>query len=106
MIDTKNLKLSVASSPHVCSPVNTSRLMLDVLIALVPALCMAVYVFGPRALTMTAVSVLGCEFFEWGYRKLLKKPAANGDFSAAVTDRKSTRLNSSHITRSRMPSSA
>ena len=85
MIDTKNLKLSVASSPHVCSPVNTSRLMLDVLIALVPALCMAVYVFGPRALTMTAVSVLGCEFFEWGYRKLLKKPAANGDFSAAVT---------------------
>ena len=85
MIDTKNLKLSVASSPHVCSPVNTSRLMLDVLIALVPALCMAVYVFGPRALTMTVVSVLGCEFFEWGYRKLLKKPSANGDFSAAVT---------------------
>ncbi len=85
MMDTKDLKLSVASSPHVCSPVNTSRLMLDVLIALVPALLMAVYVFGPRALTLTAVSVLGCEFFEWGYRKLLKKPAANGDFSAAVT---------------------
>ena len=85
MIDTKNLKLTVASSPHVCSPVNTRRLMLDVLIALLPALCMAVYVFGPRALTMTAVSVLGCEFFEWGYRKLLKKPSSNGDLSAAVT---------------------
>ena len=85
MIDTKNLKLTVASSPHVCSPVNTRRLMLDVLIALLPALCMAVYVFCPRALTMTAVSVLGCEFFEWGYRKLLKKPSSNGDLSAAVT---------------------
>ncbi len=85
MIDTKNLKLTVASSPHVCSPTDTRRLMLDVLIALVPALCMAVYVFGPRALALTAVSVLGCEFFEWGYRKLLKKPAANGDLSAVVT---------------------
>ena len=85
MNDTKNLKLTVASSPHVCAPVNTRRLMLDVLIALLPALCMAVYVFGPRALTMTAVSVLGCEFFEWGYRKLLKKPSSNGDLSAAVT---------------------
>ena len=85
MMDTKNLKLTVASSPHISSPVDTRRLMMDVLIALLPALCMAVYVFGPRALTMTAVSILGCEFFEWGYRKLLKKPASNGDLSAAVT---------------------
>ena len=85
MIDPKNVKLTVASSPHVCSPVNTTRLMLDVLIALIPALAMAVYVFGPRALTLTAVSVAGCEFFEWAYRKLLKKPCANGDLSAAVT---------------------
>ena len=85
MIDTKNVKLYVASSPHVCSPVATRNLMLDVLIALVPALCAAVYFFGPRALTMTAVSVLGCEFFEWGYRRLMKKPSTAGDLSAAVT---------------------
>ena len=76
---------TVASSPHICSPVATKNLMLDVLIALVPALCFAVYFFGPRALILTAVSVAGCEFFEWGYRRLLKKPAANGDLSAAVT---------------------
>ena len=30
MIDTKNVKLSVASSPHVCSPVATRNLMLEV----------------------------------------------------------------------------
>ncbi|MCI8477176.1 MAG: RnfABCDGE type electron transport complex subunit D [Oscillospiraceae bacterium] len=76
---------TVASSPHICSPVATRNLMLDVLIALAPALCFAVYFFGPRALLLTAVSVLGCEFFEWGYRKLLHKPAAGGDLSAAVT---------------------
>lgn len=79
------LKLSVAGSPHASSPAGTRSLMLDVIIALVPALCIAVYFFGPRALILTAVSVAGCEFFEWGYRKLLKKPGANGDLSAAVT---------------------
>lgn len=79
------LKLTVASSPHVCSPIGTRNLMQDVLIALAPALCIAVYFFGPNALIMTAVSVLGCEVFEFAYRKLLKKPNSNGDLSAAVT---------------------
>ena len=39
--------LGVASSPHVSSPIGTRSLMMDVLIALVPALCAAVYLFGP-----------------------------------------------------------
>ncbi len=85
MNENKELKLTVASSPHVNSPVSTRSLMLDVLIALVPALCAGVYFFGPRALILTAVSVVGCEFFEWLYRKLLKKPQTGGDLSAAVT---------------------
>ena len=85
MNENKELKLTVASSPHVSSPVNTRSLMLDVLIALVPALCVAVFVFGPRALVLTAVSVVGCEVFEWLYRLLLKKPQTGGDLSAAVT---------------------
>ena len=85
MNEKNELKLTVASSPHVNSPVSTRSLMLDVLIALVPALCMGVYFFGPRALLLTAVSVLGCEVFEWLYRFLLKKPQTGGDLSAAVT---------------------
>ncbi|MEA4954601.1 MAG: RnfABCDGE type electron transport complex subunit D [Pseudoflavonifractor sp.] len=85
MNEKKELKLTVASSPHVNSPVNTRSLMMDVLIALIPALCMGVFFFGPRALILTAVSVAGCEFFEWLYRKLLKKPQTGGDLSAAVT---------------------
>ena len=85
MNDYKDLKLTVASSPHVNSPVGTRALMLDVLIALVPALCVGVYVFGPRALALTVVSVIGCEVFEWLYRFLLKKPQTGGDLSAAVT---------------------
>jgi len=85
MNDYKDLKLTVASSPHVNSPVNTRSLMLDVLLALVPALLVGVFFFGPRALVMTAVSVAGCEGFEWLYRQLLHKPQTYGDLSAAVT---------------------
>ena len=78
-------KLAVASSPHVSSPIGTRSLMLDVLIALVPALCIGIWFFGPRALTMTVVSVLACEIFEYGYRTLLKKTNTCGDLSAAIT---------------------
>ena len=78
-------KLSVASSPHASSPVGTKNLMRDVLIALIPAMAMGIYVFGPRALTTTLVSVIFCEIFEWGYCKLMHKPNPCGDLSAAIT---------------------
>ncbi len=78
-------KYSVASSPHAVSPVGTRSLMVDVVIALIPALCMSVYFFGPRALTTTLVSVLGCVFFEWAYQKAMKKPVTIGDYSAVIT---------------------
>ena len=78
-------KLSVASSPHASSPVGTKNLMRDVLIALIPALAMGIYVFGPRALTMTLVSVVFCEIFEWLYCKIMHKPIPCGDLSAAIT---------------------
>ena len=85
MNEEKNLRLTVASSPHVASPIDTQNLMRDVLIALVPAMIMGVVFFGPRALVATIISVVACEFFEWGYRKLMKKSCANRDLSAAVT---------------------
>ena len=78
-------KLSVASSPHASSPVGAKNLMRDVLIALIPALAMGIYVFGPRALTMTLVSVVFCEIFEWLYCKIMHKPIPCGDLSAAIT---------------------
>ncbi|MPM23884.1 Electron transport complex subunit RsxD [bioreactor metagenome] len=82
---SQNTRLSVAPSPHTSSPVGTRSLMLDVLIALIPALGIGVYFFGPRVIVLCIVSVLGCEIFEWGYRKLLKKSNTTGDLSAVVT---------------------
>ena len=40
---------------------------------------------GVLALALTLVSVAACVFWEWGYRKLLKKPQSIGDLSAVVT---------------------
>ncbi len=83
MTELKNLKVS--SSPHIRNEDSTRQIMLDVVIALLPALAVAVFVFGARSLVMTVVSVLGCVFFEWLYNKLLKKPLTITDGSAVVT---------------------
>lgn len=78
-------KLTVTSSPHIRSLDDTRSIMLDVIIALMPALVVAAYMFGLRAIVLTAVTVAGCVFFEWAYRKLLKKSNDIGDLSAVVT---------------------
>ena len=85
MTDYKNLKLIATSNPHIRGSETTRSIMLDVIIAMVPALVWAVFCFGVKALTLTVVSVVGCMFFEWLYRKLLKKPQSVGDLSAVVT---------------------
>ena len=85
MTDYKNLKLIASSSPHIRSNENTRSIMLDVIIAMLPALVWAVYNFGFKALLSVAVSVVACLFWEWLYRKLLKKPQSIGDLSAVVT---------------------
>ena len=81
----ENALLTVSSSPHIRSRTNTTSIMLDVIIALLPALCVAVYIFGLRALLVAAISVCASVFFEWAYRKLMKKDKTIGDLSAVVT---------------------
>ena len=85
MTDYKNLKLIASSSPHIRSNEDTRSIMLDVCIALLPALVMSIYVFGIQALVLTLISVASCLFWEWLYRKLMKKSCAIGDMSAVVT---------------------
>lgn len=83
--DYKSLKLIASSSPHIRSNEDTRSIMLDVIIAMIPALAWSVYNFGFKALILTLVSVVACVFWEWGYRKVLKKPQSIGDLSAVVT---------------------
>ena len=85
MTDYKNLKLIATSNPHIRGSETTRSIMLDVIIAMLPALAFAIFNFGLRALTLTAVSVVGCIFWEWLYRKLMKKPQSIGDLRCVVT---------------------
>ena len=60
--------------------------MLDVVLALMPALAVSTYVLGLRVLFITAVSVVSCVAFEYLIaRFLLKRQATVGDLSAVVT---------------------
>ena len=78
-------ELTISSSPHVHSETTTQTIMRDVLIALAPAMAMGIYVFGLRALTVTAVSVAACVFFEWLYCKMTGMHCKIYDLSACVT---------------------
>jgi electron transport complex protein RnfD len=77
--------LTVSSSPHIKSGETTSTIMAAVIIALTPALIWAVYIFGFRALTLTAVSVLSCVIFEFLYQQIMRKRVTANDLSAVVT---------------------
>ncbi|HIU42786.1 MAG TPA: RnfABCDGE type electron transport complex subunit D [Candidatus Ventrousia excrementavium] len=78
-------KVKVSSSPHIRSDETTRQIMLDVVIALMPALAVSVFVFGWRSLVLTVFSVCGCIFFEWLYGILTRRPNTTGDMSCIVT---------------------
>ncbi len=77
--------LTVAASPHIRSGNSTTKIMLDVAIALCPALVAGVVIFGFRALLVTAVCVASCVVFEYLSRLVMKRENTIGDLSAVVT---------------------
>jgi len=77
--------LTVSASPHIRSKITTSRIMLDVLIALIPAFIASIIIFGARAALVTCVCVISCFIFEWGFEKITKRPNTVGDCSACIT---------------------
>lgn len=78
-------KVVITSSPHIKSKEDTKSIMLDVLLALIPSLAVSTYVFGLRAILMTAVSIIACMVFEAIYDKIVGKENTVMDLSAAVT---------------------
>jgi electron transport complex protein RnfD len=77
--------MTVSPAPHIRDKITTERIMLDVYIALLPALAVAVWVFGPRAALVTGICIVSCVFFEWAFCKILKKKNTIKDLSAALT---------------------
>jgi len=80
-----NSVLLVSPAPHVRATHTTQRIMLDVILALVPALIASVWIFGWRALAVTALCVAVCVASEWLFEKLCKRENTVSDLSAVVT---------------------
>ena len=78
-------KLTVAPSPHIKDKVTTKSLMLNVIIALVPAGVASVLIFGFRSLALIATCVITCVVAEYLFNLVRKKPQTIGDLSAVVT---------------------
>ena len=77
--------LNVSVSPHFFSKRTTQNIMLDVIIALMPALIASVIIFGWRSLLITVVCIACCVLSEYVFRKICKKDNTIADLSAVVT---------------------
>lgn len=77
--------LTVSASPHRRTQDTTRGIMLDVIIAMIPALVLSVVLFGFDSLKLVLVSVAFSVLFEWLCRKVMKRDNTIGDLSAIVT---------------------
>ena len=84
MESTEN-RLIVSVSPHINSGRNTRSIMLDVIIALIPALIAGVVIFGFRALLVVGVCIFTCVAGEALFNLIVKRKQTIGDLSAVVT---------------------
>ena len=78
-------KLSVSTSPHIRHFDSTRGIMIDVIIALIPATIWGCVQFGWYAALLVLTCVATCVLSEFLWNIILKKPQSIGDFSAAVT---------------------
>ncbi len=78
-------KLVLSVSPHLRVRTDTTLIMLDVVIALLPTAVAATLIFGIRAALLTVVCVASCILSEYVFNLICKKPNSIGDLSAVVT---------------------
>ncbi len=78
--------LKISTAPHLNSPLSTRGIMLNVIIAMLPALAVGLLSFGMTALQVVVTAVAGCVLCEYLIsRYLMKQSDAAGDLSAVVT---------------------
>ena len=79
------MKLTVASSPHIRGNFRTNRIMLDVVLALLPALAVGIWMLGIRALLVTLLCIVSAVAAEWLFSLVTKTRNTVVDGSAVVT---------------------
>ena len=79
------MKLTVASSPHIRGDFRTNRIMMDVVLALLPALAVGLWKFGFRVIPVTTICIGAAIVSEWLYCLVTKSRNTTLDGSAIVT---------------------
>ena len=79
-------RLTISISPHIHTSTTIDRCMWNVVIAMLPALAVAIWTFGMPALMVTAISVAACLLTEWAVtRFMLHRPCTLANGSALLT---------------------
>jgi electron transport complex protein RnfD len=81
----QKMKLAVSGAPHIFAKDTTAVLMLDVIVALMPAAVAGVWLFGWNAARVMLLCVAFCVGLEFLWEVILKKPITINDLSAVVT---------------------
>ena len=77
--------LTVSCSPHIATKKLTRGIMLDVIIALLPAVVAGALIFGARALSVVFVSIVSAVAAEYLFNLSTKREQTVSDLSAVVT---------------------
>ena len=80
-----NIDLVVSAAPHIKDKINTTVIMRDVIIALIPALIGSIFIFGARVLLVVIVSMISSVLAEVVGNLMFKKKPSLNDLSASVT---------------------
>ncbi len=78
-------KLKISVSPHIHSSITTQKIMLDVIIALLPAAVAGCIIFGLSAVWVLLVCIATSVLSEFIFNVIVKKEQTIGDLSAVVT---------------------
>ena len=78
-------KLFLSVSPHLTGRRTVRNIMLDVIIALIPAVIASVIIFGLRSLAVYAATVISAVLFEYLFDLAVKRDNSIGDLSAVIT---------------------
>lgn len=75
----------IEPAPHIKSKITTQKIMLQVIIAMLPAVIASTVIYGLRALLMIVICSTACVLSEWLFEKATKRPKTISDLSAVVT---------------------
>ena len=76
---------NVSANPHVRDKASTHSIMLDVIIALVPATLFGFWNFGVNAIINTVICIATCVIAEYAWQHFMHKQITIKDMSAALT---------------------